>query len=102
MTSYPFKARAPLLRRASLAMGALLACTLAGCATSTTPEMDKTFGDSVRNIYTQQTLVPLPVQLQDTVTGVDGVAAVHSQQRYQDSFKEPAKTFDMLGAGGGR
>jgi hypothetical protein len=102
MTSYTFKALTPLARGVSMVVCVLLGCNLAGCAASSTPELDKTFGDTVRKIYAQQTIVAPPAQLQDPVMGMDGVAAAHTQQRYQDSFKEPAKTFDMLSSGGGK
>ena len=102
MSSSPFKALALPMRWIYLVLGALLGATLAGCAVSNTPELDKTFGDSVRKINLQQTVAAPPAQAQDSVMGMDGVAAVHTQQRYQDSFKEPAKTFDMLSSGGAK
>ena len=100
MTSKTFKAVASLARWVALVTTAALGVALVGCATSSTTDLDKKFGDSVRAIRDQQTVVSPPSQRQDPVTGLDGVAAVHTQERYQDSFKEPAKTFDMLSSGG--
>lgn len=100
MTSHTFKFFASLARVVAMAAAGLLGIALAGCAVSSTSDMDKKFGDSVRAIREQQIIVAPPSQLKDPVLGLDGVAAVHTQERYRDSFKEPAKTFDMLSSGG--
>lgn len=76
-----------------------LAAQVTGCA-STTPELDSKFGDAVRSARERQTLNPQASANQDPVLGVDGKAAVNAQDRYQDSFKSPPKTFEILGIGG--
>lgn len=100
MTSNTFKTAAPLARWLAFVATAAVGAGLGGCAVSSTSQMDKKFGDSVRAIRDQQIIVAPPSQRQDPVAGLDGVAAVHSHERYQDSFKEPPKTFDMLSSGG--
>ena len=76
------------------------ACTLVvGCATST-PELDAKFGDAVRASRERQTLNSTASVSKDPVLGIDGKAAVNAQDRYQDSFKSPPKTFEILGIGG--
>lgn len=75
----------------ALVLGA--ASQLAGCA-STTPELDAKFGDSVRVVREAQTLNPAAAN-KDPVAGIDGRAAVSAQDRYQDSFKTPEKTFEI-------
>lgn len=76
------------------------ACTLVvGCA-STTPELDAKFGDAVRASRERQALTPTASVSKDPVLGIDGKAAVNAQERYQDSFKSPPKTFEILGIGG--
>ncbi len=100
MISSLFKSAAPLARGLAVAAAAAWVATLVACAASSTTELDKKFGDSVRAIREQQIIAAPALQRQDPVAGLDGVAAVHAQERYQDSFKEPAKTFDMLSSGG--
>lgn len=76
------------------------ACTLVlGCA-SATPEVDAKFGDAVRAARERQTLVPTASLNKDPVLGIDGKAAVNAQDRYQESFKSPPQTFEILGIGG--
>lgn len=99
MTAHTLKHLAPLARPLALLAALMLGAALVACAASSTPELDQKFGDSVRGIHSQQVIAAPPAQLQDPVAGLDGVAAVHTQERYQDSFKEPAKSFDMLSAG---
>ena len=69
-----------------------------GCA-STTPELDAKFGDAVRAAREAQTLNPGASANKDPVLGLDGKAAVHAQERYEDSFKSPPKTFDITTGG---
>lgn len=73
-----------------------LATQLTGCA-STTPELDAKFGDAVRAARDKQILNPAASANQDPVLGVDGKAAVSAQDRYNDSFKAPPKTFEVIG-----
>lgn len=79
-----------------LGVGALLV----GCAGPSTPELDAKFGDAVRASRERQTLTPTASVNKDPVLGIDGKAAVNAQERYQDSFKSPPKTFEILGIGG--
>lgn len=77
----------------------LLLCLLTGCA-SITPNFDAKFGDAVRAARQAQTLNPGPRSDTDPVLGLDAQAAVKAQERYQDSFKAPPKTFDVINIGG--
>ncbi len=72
---------------------------LTGCG-STTPDLDAKFGDAVRTARQQQTLNPAAPMGNNPVLGIDGRAAASAQDRYQDSFKAPPKTFEVLGIGG--
>ena len=71
-----------------------LASQLSGCG-STTPELDAKFGDAVRAAREAQTLNPGASANKDPVLGLDGKAAVQAQERYEDSFKSPPKTFEI-------
>ena len=77
----------------------LLLCLLAACA-STTPNYDAKFGDAVRGARQAQTLNPGARADTDPVLGLDAQAAVKAQERYQESFKAPPKTFEVINIGG--
>lgn len=78
----------------------LLLGLLAGCA-SITPNFDAKFGDAVRAARQAQTLNPGPRAADtDPVLGLDAQAAVKAQERYQESFKAPPKTFEVINIGG--
>jgi hypothetical protein len=77
----------------------LLSLSLVACG-SYTPQLDAKFGDSVRATQALQTVNPTPPISQNPVTGVDARAAVNAQERYNDSFKAPPKSFEVLGIGG--
>jgi len=94
MTSSNFKL---LARGAAWAAVAWIGATLAACAAPSTQAMDAKFGESVRTIRDSQIIGATPALRQDPVAGLDAAAAVYGQERYQDSFKAPAKTFDPLG-----
>lgn len=94
MTSSKFKV---LARGAAWSATTLISATLAACAAPSTQTLDSKFGESVRTIRNSQIIGATPAQRQDPVTGLDATAAVHSQERYQDSFKAPAKTFELFG-----
>lgn len=85
----------------SLRLAALLATTslLAACA-STTPQLDAVFGDAVREARTAQTLNPKASENTDPVLGIDGKAGASAQQRYQESFQAPPRTFEIINIGG--
>lgn len=68
------------------------ALALSACA-STTPQLDSRFGHAVNAAKAQQTLNPSASNNPDLVSGMDGRAAVHSIDRYGDSFKAPPPTF---------
>lgn len=78
----------------------LAASLLAACATPTTPALDARFGDAVRAARERQTVDPAAGARADPVSGIDGKAAVHAQDRYHESFKTPPRTFEVLGIGG--
>lgn len=65
-----------------------------------TRELDARFGDAVRQARAQQTLNPEAGRNTDPVSGIDGVAAQNTIDEYQKSFKEPPRTFNVLGIGG--
>jgi hypothetical protein len=78
---------------------ATCAILLAGCA-STTPVLDANFGDAVRQARVVQTLNPNASANRDPVLGIDGQAGAAAQDRYQESFKSPPKTFEIINIGG--
>ena len=96
MTSNTLKT---LARGAGWAGLVCVGATLAACAAPSTQALDAKFGESVRTIRDSQIIGATPAQRQDPVAGLDASAAVNSQERYQDSFKAPAKTFDPFSAG---
>ena len=79
--------------------GALTAALLTACA-STTPVLDANFGNAVRQARSAQTLNPDASANRDPVLGIDGQAAAAAQERYQESFKAPPKTFEITNIGG--
>ena len=79
----------------TLLLGLLTACA------SITPNYDAKFGDAVRSARQAQTLNPGAKPDTDPVMGLDAQAAVRAQERYQDSFKAPPKTFEVINIGGG-
>lgn len=80
--------------------GVLTAALLTACA-STTPVLDANFGNAVRQARSAQTLNPNASANLDPVLGIDGQAAASAQDRYQESFKAPPKTFEVINIGGG-
>jgi hypothetical protein len=75
------------------------AALLTAC-TSTSPVLDANFGNAVRQARTAQTLNPEASANRDPVLGIDGQAGAAAQTRYQDSFKAPPKTFEVINIGG--
>ena len=73
------------------------AALLTACA-STTPVLDANFGNAVRQARTNQTLNPNASANRDPVLGIDGQAGAAAQERYQESFKAPPKTFEVINA----
>lgn len=78
---------------------AVAVVVLTGC-TSTTPQLDAKFGETVRAVREQQTVNPAGTPVTNQDLGIGGKAAVNAQERYQDSFKTPPRTFEVLGIGG--
>jgi hypothetical protein len=79
----------------------------AGCASDgtaalpgATPRYDAAFGESVRQARALQTLNPEAGQHGDPVLGIDGRAGASAVERYQESFKTPPRTFEVLNIGG--
>jgi hypothetical protein len=81
------------------AFGLLLAALATGCATSTTPALDASHGGALRFTKEAQTLNPAAPTGNNPALGVDGKAAVNALERYQDSFKTPPRTFDVITGG---
>ncbi|MBS1189184.1 MAG: hypothetical protein H6R10_976 [Rhodocyclaceae bacterium] len=79
---------------------AITAAVTAGCASTTTPDYDRHFGEAVRMARAQQTINPEASSNTDPVAGVDGPAAKEAMGRYQDSFKSPPPTFNVMNIGG--
>lgn len=73
----------------------------AGCASTTTPNYDRHFGEAVRMARAQQTINPDASKNADPVAGLDGPGAKEAIGRYQDSFKSPPPTFNVINIGGG-
>lgn len=86
---------AVLLAAALLALGAC-----AQMAAGDTPALDARFGEAVREARARQTLDPEAGRNTDPVAGLDGQAGREAIEGYQRSFKEPPRTFDILGIGG--
>jgi hypothetical protein len=78
---------------------AACAALLTACA-STTPVLDANFGNAVRQARSAQTINPNASANRDPVLGIDGKAAAAAQDRYQESFKSPPKTFEIINIGG--
>jgi hypothetical protein len=88
-------------KRLGLAMTLSGLSWLAGCASTTTPQLDAVFGQAVREARASQILYPQASANTDPVLGIDGAAATAAQQRYQASFQTPPRTFEIGNIGGG-
>lgn len=86
-------------RFAAVLTAAFCAALLTACASST-PVLDANFGNAVRQARAAQTLNPNASANQDPVLGIDGKAGAAAQDRYQESFKSPPKTFEVINIGG--
>jgi predicted Zn-dependent protease len=80
---------------------ALCAVLLAACSTTTTPDYDQRFGDSVRQARMRQTLNPTASANPDPVLGLDGKAAQEGIHLYHESFKVPPPVVNVINIGGG-
>ena len=75
---------------------------LSGCASSVSPT-DAAFGESVRQARAVQTFDPdARSKAGDPSVGVDARLSRSAIDLYQESFKTPQRTFDVLGIGGFR
>jgi hypothetical protein len=70
-------------------IGTALLLAVAGC-TSTTPNLDRHFGQGLNLAKAQQTLDPQAGRNLDPVSGIDGKAAKSAYDGYQKSFRVPA------------
>ncbi len=86
-------------RLAGALTAASLAVLLTACA-ATTPALDANFGNAVRQARSTQTINPNASANRDPVLGIDGRAGAAAQERYQESFKAPPKTFEIVNIGG--
>jgi hypothetical protein len=78
---------------------AAIAALLAGCAVNPAPNYDIRFGDAVREAKQRMTLNPAASST-NPVVGLDGRAAREAQVRYQDSFKAPPPSINVINIGG--
>ncbi len=88
-------------RKAATLLSVSMLVLLGGCATSATPKYDAKFGEAVRQARALQTMNPEAGRSTDPVAGIDGESGKNAIDRYQDSFKSPPKTFEILNIGGG-
>lgn len=86
------------MHKHSILLALAAATQLTACAV--TPNYDARFGDAVRQARLQQTLDPDASNNLTPVTGIDGPAAKEAIGRYQDSFKTPPPTFNVINIGG--
>ena len=88
-------------RSAAVLATATCVALLSACV-STTPVLDANFGNAVRQARAAQTLNPNASANRNPVLGIDGKAGAAAQERYQESFTTPPKTFEVLNIGGSR
>jgi hypothetical protein len=77
-----------------------LTAGLAAC-TSTTPNLDRNFGQAVNHAKAQQTLNPDASLNTDPVAGLDGVAANAAIDNYTKSVQAPPEPATIINIGGG-
>ena len=81
-----------------LCLGGLAACS--SLTRSNSPMVDGAFGESVRQARARQLVNPEAGRNTDPVAGIDGEAGRSVIDAYHKSFKEPPRTFNVLGIGG--
>jgi len=69
-----------------IVLAALLGAALAGC--SSAPRFNDHFGDAVRTNLSAQVLDPAASSNVNPANGMDGAAALATQERYKRSFKD--------------
>lgn len=72
-----------------------------GC-TTTTPALDRHFGETVNLMKAQQTLHPAAALNTNPVVGIDGKAAKSGYDAYQKSFATPEPQTNAFTIGVGR
>lgn len=77
-----------------------LTAGLAAC-TSTTPNLDRNFGQAVNQAKAQQTLNPDASRNTDPVAGLDGVAADAAIDNYTKSVRAQPEPATVINIGGG-
>jgi hypothetical protein len=77
-----------------------LAAGLAAC-TSTTPNLDRNFGQAVNQAKAQQTINPDASLNTDPVAGLDGVAANAAIDNYSKSVTTQPEPATVINIGGG-
>lgn len=80
---------------------AMLAIALAGCASTSTPRLDASFGDAVNAAKAQQTANPEASLNSVPPNGIDGEAANALMDRYHKSFEKPPATGNIFNIGVG-
>ena len=78
------------------ALAAATALATLGACASPTPRLDSAFGHAVNVAKLQQTINPEAGMRSDPVTGIGGVPARETIERYHDSFKAPPPTFEII------
>ena len=78
----------------------ILLSQINGCANDPTSRLDEKFGSAVRAARESQRLNHEAPASSPPTQGFDGKAAVNAMERYQDSFKTPPPTFEVLNIGG--
>ena len=91
-----FSARLAAVLATATGVALLSACV------STTPVVDANFGNAVRQARAAQTLNPNASANRNPVLGIDGKAGAAAQERYQESFTAPPKTFEVINISGSR
>jgi len=84
--------------------GVLLAATglgalMSGCANEPMMSGDESFGASVRAARQAQTLNPAAPEKTSKTPGLDAQAAINAVGRYEDTFKTPPRSFEVLTIG---
>jgi len=79
----------------------LLSVAVFGGCVSATPHLDSKFGHAVNAAKAQQTLNPEASRNTDPVSGLDGKAGKESMDRYDESFKAPPPTFNVININSG-
>lgn len=73
---------------------------LTGCNNLNSLQLDSMFGYSVRAAREAQISNPGNSHSAETRFGLDGNAGVSAIERYQDTFKTPPRTFEVINIGG--